>query len=87
MKGKHFAIQKLLFVKFFTLYYAFGKHTNCFRDKQKKSTVLQPYMPRPDCPGLSGTVLDIDTLSRHPGKYEIVPAILKTKVYRFFKTN
>ena len=26
-------------------------------------------------PGLSGTVPDFDTLSRHPGNYEIVPEI------------
>ena len=32
------------------------------------------------CPGLARTVPDFDTLSRRPGKYEIVPEILKNKV-------
>ena len=54
------------------------------------------YMPYvPDCPGqswihairpgLSGTVLDFDTLSRRPGNCEIVPEILKNKVNRFLR--
>ena len=36
-------------------------------------------------PKLSGTVPDVDTLSWHPGKYEIVQKIEKSKVDRFLR--
>ena len=68
------------------------KFTKSRRKRQRIfSRVVGEYGPRTHSIhairlGLSGTVPDFDTLSWHPGNYEIVPEIKKNKVNRFFKT-